>query len=74
MLWRVSEKKLFHGGQRHIDPFERIANTAGKKPVFNGVEPLRAFRMTAPHLVLPEIPVCEVASFAHGQWQVGTKG
>ena len=51
--------------QRRLHAFERVKHARDQQPVFDGVEPLRAFGMPRAHVVLPAVAVGKIARLAH---------
>jgi hypothetical protein len=62
--------RQFDVGQRGLRGFvalQRIGHAGDQQAVFDGVQPLGAFRMAGPHFVFAAVRVGEIACFAHSE-------
>ena len=65
MAAAVRQQQFAHGGGRGLAPVECVADAGDQQPVFDGVEPLRAFGVPCTHFMLAAIGMCEIPGFTH---------
>ena len=61
----VGQFNVGQGGFGGFKTLQRISHSGDQQAVFNGIQPLRAFRVARAHFVFPTIPVREIARLAH---------